>query len=193
MSTPHPDAHGELIRPNSDAEWEAIVDRFGGHVLSRNPLRQVFRVVRANGCQSVVVENRYVDIDWRSDYSTFWSQRFVDRPAFTRRLHFFADESREDDLHLIPESARYLGYSVIRPVEFGTVGRTMVAPPPAIQAAGHEREAALTTATDRVTLFGNRLAIRAAPFCQQDTELLRCAHAAAWVCHYLAARPRTRL
>ncbi len=36
-------------------------------------------------------------------------------------------------------------------------------------------------------MWGNELEVRAAPFCEQDVEYLRCAHAAAWVCHYYAA------
>jgi hypothetical protein len=52
------------------------------------------------------------------------------------------------------------------------------------------RRAMLAEVNDKVSLFGTRLSIRGAPFCQQDTEYLRCAHAAAWMCHYPAALNR---
>src|SRR5947207_14263938 len=84
-----------------------------------------------------------------------------------------------------------MGYTVVRPIPSGPVGRSMIAPPKAL------RDATLTLAKDEVTLYGNRLTIEAAPFCQQDGDFLRCAHASAWMCHYsaarrgLVARPRT--
>lgn len=54
----------------------------------------------------------------------------------------------------------------------------MVAPPPSL--AGSVQ----TIASDRVSLFGASLKVRGSPFYQQDGEFIRCAHAAAWVCHY---------
>jgi hypothetical protein len=63
----------------------------------------------------------------------------------------------------------------------GRVGRTVLAPPPRLA------DATLTLATDRVSLFGAPLDVTGAPFLEQDGEYLRCAHAAAWVCHYHGA------
>jgi hypothetical protein len=39
---------------------------------------------------------------------------------------------------------------------------------------------------DEVSLFGNKLRVKGAPFMEQDGEFLRCAHAAIWGCHYSA-------
>lgn len=141
---------------------------------------EIFKAVRAGGCRTVIVENRYVDGDFRSEFSAFWSRRFDGVPAFARRLHFFTTEIRDNELHALPDNSGYLGYAVIRPIEQGPVGRTVIAPPP------EQRDATLALATDEITLFGNRLAVEGAPFCQQDGEYFRCAHAAAWMCHYSA-------
>jgi hypothetical protein len=67
-------------------------------------------------------------------------------------------------------------------VPYGRVGRTVLRPPTELRAA------TLATITDEVSLFGNPLTVKGVPFCEQDSEFLRCAHAAAWICHYTAAR-----
>lgn len=58
----------------------------------------------------------------------------------------------------------------------------MLVPPPGLT------DAVRTEVTEQVTFFGQGLSIRAVPFVQQDSQLGRCAHAAAWVCHYTAHR-----
>ena len=76
-------------------------------------------------------ENRYVDPDYRSEYSAFWSQRFPTRPAFGRRLHFFRRLIRDEQLaSLDPNTAGFVGYSTLKPITPGRVGRTVLAPPP---------------------------------------------------------------
>jgi hypothetical protein len=176
------DLHGWVIKPKDEAEWQKLARDYGGCPAPR-PFDQVIAVVRAGGCRTVVVENRYVDIDYRSEYSNFWSLKFDGQSPFTRRLHFFADDIDEGRLHDLPAEPGYLGYSVIRPVEYGRVGRTVLQPPPDLR-----RDATLTTISDKVSLFGNDLTVTGVPFCEQDAEYLRCAHAAAWICHYVAHR-----
>src|SRR5947207_2143712 len=112
-----PDTHGWIIRPKSNDDWDALVAEYGSQ--HSVPLAKTIETVRANGCRTVVVENRYVDPDYRSDYSAFWSRRFDGIPAFARRLHFFNADVAEDELHRLPPDATYLGYSVIRPLPFG--------------------------------------------------------------------------
>jgi hypothetical protein len=175
-----PDTHGWVHQPRSATDWDAILAEYGA--TARDPLGAVLSVVRRNHCRTVIVENRYVDPDYRSEYSAFWSPRFLDRPAFARRLHFFRRRIDQAEVHRLPTNHGYLGYSTLRPISPGRVGRTMVAPPDRLL-----RKATLTLATDTVSLWGNELRVSAAPFCEQDGEFLRCAHAAAWMCHYYAA------
>ena len=175
-----PDTHGWVLHPATDADWDKLRDFYGEP--ADGPLDNVFKAARANRCRTVVVENRYVDPDYRSEYSAFWSHRFPDRPAFARRLHFFRRTLAEADIHRLPAKPGYLGYSTLRPISPGRVGRTMVAPPDRLLS-----KATLTLTTDEVSLWGNRLQVTAAPFAEQDREYLRCSHAAAWMCHYYAA------
>lgn len=179
-----PDTHGWVRHPISDDDWDELAADYGGDVAVSAPFKRIVEVVRENGCETVVVENRYVDLDYRSEYAAFWAHRFRSPPPFTRRLHFFATVLNDDQLHALPKEAAeaYLGYVVCRPVPLGAVGRTVLRPPASM-------EPSVTTAVeDEVTLFGKRLTVRGAPFCQQDTEFIRCAHAAAWMCHYTAFR-----
>lgn len=174
-----PTSHGDVLHPKSDTDWEALVNAYARR---DTPFAQVLAVVRESGCQTIVVEHRYIDLDFRSEHSAFWSMRFEVPAPFTRRLHFFKSVVLDTDLHALSDTAGYLGYSVLRPVEMGRVGRTVVAPPPRLDGA------TLTLIDEKVSLFGNDLSVSGVPFCEQDGEYLRCAHAAAWICHYVAVR-----
>lgn len=163
-----------------DESWDALQATYAP---GDGPFAAVLAVARENGCKTVVVEHRYIDRDFRSEHTAFWSLRFQVPPPFTRRLHFFKQRIRLSQLHDLTPSARrsYLGYSVLRPFVPGRVGRTVVAPPPRVA------DATLTLIRDSVSFFGNDLEVEGVPFCEQDREYLRCAHAAAWCCHYVAA------
>lgn len=180
-----PDRAYWLATPETDHDWETLVAEYGGY--RPGPLRQIIRAVRASRCATVLVENRYVDADYRSDFSAFWSLRFEPGTSFTRRLHFFRARLGDDDVHRLPDEHGYLGYAIIRPVPYGAVGRAVIAPPPELGAYG----ANIATVNDEVSVFGSDLRVVGAPFCQQDREFLRCAHAAAWVIAYSAYRRRS--
>lgn len=173
-----PDRYGWVHAPASDADWQTLLARYRAGASS--PLARVFDVAKAHRCRTVIEENRYVDADYRSEYSAFWSQRFPDRSAFSRRLHFFRKRIPEGKIDRLPDDPGYLGYSTLRPLETGRVGRTVLAPPRRFD------RARMALATDTVSLFGRSLSVRGAPFAEQDGDYLRCAHAAAWMCHYHA-------
>lgn len=175
-----PDTHGWVYKPKDAKDWASLPADVGG-----GPgFAAVADVARRNRCRTVVVENRYVDADYRSDFSSFWSKRFDSLAPFARRVHFFRADLRPDLLHRLPKRHGYLGYSVLRPGPHpdGHIGRTVLAPPPRL------RGATLALIDDEVSLFGNLLKVRGAPFVEQDGEFLRCAHAAIWGCHYTAVK-----
>jgi nitroreductase len=171
---------GELRLVADDADWAQLIEDYAG--LNDLPLTRCLEVARANGATSVVVETRYIDIDYRSEYSAFFARAFASHPDSARRLHFFRAPLAREQLWLLPSDAGYLGYVVIRPSPLGQIGRSMLAAPPGLDGA------VMTAVDDVVTLFGQELTVRGAPFMQQDTQLGRCAHAAAWMCHYSAFR-----
>jgi len=163
-----------------DAEWQTLAARYP----SRNgePLRRCLEVARSNGALSVVIETRYMDPDYRSEYAALYARTFASQPDTAVRLHFFKAPLAADQLWQLPLDHGYLGYLIIRPTELGRVGRSMLVPPPGLE------DAALTAVDERVHFFGQTLSVRGVPFMQQDAQLDRCAHAAAWVCHYSAFR-----
>lgn len=172
----HPD-------PEANSHWSSLAEVIGADATeeSMGPVKAVLACVRARACACIVVERKYVDPDFRSDYSAFWSRRFADRGWSTVRLHFFSSRFGAESLtRLDPTTVGYLGYMVVRPTALGCVGRTVIAPTPIAA------RARLTYVVDRVNLFGNQLKVVGVPFCQQDGEMLRCAHVAAWICHYVA-------
>lgn len=168
--------------PECDELWNRLAEHFLVDTPDKRtgPFRRVLHVARLGGCRTVVVEERYLDPDYRSEFAAFWSKRFEERESRAKRLHFFADELGADDLHDLKGDHGYLGYSVFRPTPLGPVGRTVLKRPPKLDGAF------LTQVHDRPSLFGNRLDIVGVPFQQQDGELLICAHTAAWLCHYVA-------
>jgi hypothetical protein len=168
-----------VFHPANDAEWDAAISRYTASINDR-PLRRCVEVARANGATTLVVETRYLDLDYRSEFSTYYSKQFADVPDSARRLHFFADQLDETRLWEVPGDATYLGYVVARPAYTGVVSRAMLRPPPDIAPLVR------TAVTETVHFFGQPLKISGVPFAQQDAQLGACAHAAAWVCHYSA-------
>lgn len=170
------------LDPESKADRHALVRHLlpaGVRESARRPLEQVVAVAQECGCRCIVVEERYIDPDYRSEYSAFWSRRFEDREALARRLHFFREPLNPEAL----DEARaesYIGYSVLRPAELGPVGRTVLSAPPRLSGAR------LTVVNEQPSFFGTALPVRDVPFCQQDGEFLACAHTVAWLCHYVA-------
>jgi hypothetical protein len=149
--------------------------------LADEPLKRCLDVVR-DRAKSAVVETRYVDYDYRSEYSTFYSRAFASIPDTAQRVHFFSERVVADQLWTLPEEPGYLGYLVIRPDVPGVVGRTVLVPPREME------KAVRTSVTEPVMFFGQELTVTGVPFIQQDARLDRCAHAAVWVCHYTAFR-----
>jgi hypothetical protein len=169
----------EVFHPVTDAEWEEALGRYLGS-LNDLPLRRCVEVVRALGALTVVVETRYLDLDYRSEFSAYYSRQFADIPDSAHRLHFFKKRLTPASLARRARQSGYLGYVVIRPSSTGLVSRALLPPPPDV------KDAVRTSVTEKVSFFGQTLDITGVPFAQQDAQLGACAHAAAWMCHYSA-------
>lgn len=169
----------EVFHPATDAEWDAAISRYLG---SRNdrPLRRCVNVARTLGAKTIVVETRYLDPDYRSEFSAYYSKQFADVPDSTHRLHFFSKILTKRTMWRTATSVDYLGYVVIRPATTGLVSRAMLPPPPELQSAVR------TSVTETVNFFGQDLDVTGVPFAQQDAQIGACAQAAAWSCHYSA-------
>src|SRR4051794_29028622 len=137
-----------LIVPLSDdADWDGLTARYGA-TLNDVPLKRCIQVARANGARTVVIETRYVDPDYRSEYTAFYSRLHRPPPAFAHRLHFFST-SVGLDLAALPSDHGYIGYVSIRPLNTGAVSRAMLPPPPDVSGVR-------CSVTESVGLFGQR-------------------------------------
>ncbi len=164
--------------PSTPAEWRSALQPYFG--LNNLPVNRCLEVVLANNARTLVVERRYYDLDYRSEYSVYFSRLHVEVPPSTHRLHFFGAHITLDQVGRLPSNPDYIGYMVMRPTVQAPVSRAMLRPPPEIEAAIR------TKVEEHVSFFGDTLAVKGFPFTQQDTQLCVCAHAAAWVCHYAA-------
>lgn len=171
----------EVVRLESQNDWDSLLRRYSPNLLIR-PFERCLEVARAGLAKTVVIETRYLDLDYRSEFSSFFSKTFGEIPDTAHRLHFFKGTVGANQLAALPEETRvgYLGYVVIRPSPLGRVGRSVLVPPP------ESSDFVQTRVVDRVNLFGQILRVFGVPFAQQDTQFGRCAHVAAWVCHYTA-------
>lgn len=170
---------GEVHHPTTDSEWDAALSRYLGS-LNDAPLRRCVEVARSLGAVTLVVETRYLDIDYRSEFSAYYSRQFADVPDSAHRLHFFGKRLTSDSLWQLPDKHDYVGYVVVRPASTGLVSRALLPPPPDLAAAVR------TSVIERVNFFGQDLQVCGVPFAQQDAQLGACAQAAAWMCHFTA-------
>lgn len=141
--------------------------------------------VKALGGKYAVLEQPYIDKDYSADYQTFYASAFRSYPRHTVRIHIFADnvgaslksvsQSEAQDKQL---NSAYLGFIVVRPLQQGPIGRTVLKFPSAPH--GHcIRPAA--RAKFPVHLLGKELLASGAPFIQQDHKIGACAQAAIWM------------
>jgi hypothetical protein len=163
-----------VVDVSSDAGWAYLADEYTRGYDSPQ-FERIIDLMRGQGAASVVVEHRYIDMDYRSEHSRFYGTTFRRYPSVTHRLHFFAQSVATDLSNLGNLRAEYLGYSVMRPLSLSPVGRTMIGPPQEL-AAG-----VVTLVEERVHLFGHEFSISGVPFISQDAQYLRCAHAAQWM------------
>ncbi len=169
----------EVVYLADDRDWKTFERRLSNN--RPKPWRRCLEVARAGGAQTAVVETRYIDADYRAEYSEHYSKTFAATPDSARRVHFFTKKLDPATLWRLPDNAGYLGFVVLRPSNIGQVGRTMLRPPPDLA------HAVTCTVRAEVTFFGQRIYVEAVPFVQQDYQVGRCAQAAAWMCHYSAA------
>lgn len=167
------DEPGLVIDVTAPDGWDQIRHRYTSHADA--PLERIVEIARAHGVESVIVENRYVDSDWRSEHAHFYGTTFRRYPSVAHRLHFFAAKVAADFSNLEAERQAYRGYSVMRPLSGSPVGRTMIQAPPELNAA------TVVAGTEHINLFGFDLAVTAMPFISQDAQYLRCAHASIWM------------
>jgi hypothetical protein len=154
--------------------WDRIRRQYA-HKESERPLARILEIAENHGVVSILVERRYIDADWRSQLARFYNGTLRRFPSVCHRMHFFTQPVPADLAGLDKLQNHYRGYTVLRPFPIAPVGRTMIQPPAELT------DAVRCEHTEQIDVFGYPLSITSMPFISQDTQLLRCAHAAVWM------------
>ena len=145
------------------------------------------------GCQTVIVENHYIDRVFMHDDAVYYVRSLRSYPNFTKRVHFFRQPFDHTDWHeMVDQAGRgehsviqqdlqdgYLGFSVIRPLPDSPIGRTVL---PAIspRAPSETVSSFATIRRHNVHLAGFSLHVDGVPFQSQDQGVSACATTALW-------------
>lgn len=130
-----------------------------------------------DNAKTAIIEKRYIDKDYRDTFSNFYSKKLTCYPSTTYRIHFFSSLIPVDDLYSLEKYASdYIGFTVIRPTQVNSIGRTLFNPSQITKLQG------LVCHTPyKSHLFGAELVINGFPYISQDTDVTICAHAATWM------------
>lgn len=159
----------------------------------------VHQEVEALGCQSVAIENHYIDRDYIEEHSHFYSKSLYPYDNWCRRVHFFSLNETQLKAELSQVRAighqngeneyrrkcrefsdeHYLGFSVIKPLSGSPVGRTVLKCPK-LAVPGDKRWQFDCIRSYKVHLAGIELTINGLAFQQQDVGVSACATTALW-------------
>jgi hypothetical protein len=175
---------------------EAIIDE--NHSIdsaNKSHLKYLYEYLDDIKCNTIVVEDPYIDGDYLDDYSTYYVKCFKRYKRKCKRIHFFAHGFTEDDLltyirqgnngilnkDIIQE--HYLGFTVIRPLPSALIGRTILSPYPSDQG----RRNFPCTKEYKLNFLGSEIGINSLAFQEQDKVLAACATTALWSALHMTA------
>lgn len=170
----------------TDPDWAGLADRLGG--AGNRVVQSVIRHLITVGVTSYLIETRYIDRDYSSDYRRFYAQTFRTYDRHCSRVHFFAEDVGDilgkptwsERVAALQYTSRrsYRGFCVVRPLPGAPIGRTVLH-------AGGPAEAGLDSvitcrANVRANLLGAELDVTGTSFMQQDARVGACAQVAIW-------------
>ncbi len=168
----------EIIALPDELAWGALLDKLGRKRSRVSVLASVLEYCRSVlDAKCVVLEQDYVDRDYRDEFSNIYSKCFRSYGDRAVRVHFF-DRVLEGLDEVVDGDPAYLGFAVLRPVEVGVVGRTVLVPPDGKLGI---RSYTLCCARFEVHLYGRTLSVEGVPFIEQDRMSMSCAQASIWM------------
>lgn len=126
---------------------------------------------------TIVIEYYYVDRVYRDSYYTHYSGKHFEYSRYCKRIFIFEGNiTSEHDCEIssIPTDVLeklFIGYVVLRPLEVGKIGRTLLNP----AYFNESKDAYIRYAEYDATMFGKRLKVKAFPYSMQDEETTSCA------------------
>ena len=172
---------------DSPEEWSGLESLLGGGGFEA--VASIIQHLKELGAKSYIVEEKYIDRDYSSDYSHFYARTFRHHDQHCKRVHFFSDDAiriyqgalSSEILEQLRDLAAksYCGFCVLRPLPNAPIGRTVLK---GEIAQGNKAEPTLTCrANYNANLLGIDLRVTGSPFLQQDSRVGACAQAAIWV------------
>lgn len=135
------------------------------------------------GLHTILAEDQYIDADYRNEFSYLYSKTFKNYSSYCIRLHFFqkaiSDIEEIEKPGSVTNSLGYLGYTVVRPVDVGKVGRTIITYQN--NKFDPELDYVLCTASFNSHIFGKEFEIKGSPFIKQESMVMTCAQASIWM------------
>jgi hypothetical protein len=151
--------------------------------------RYLVRYLKEIGASKFVVEEKYIDRDYLTDYSKFYAKSHEEFGRFATRLHFFKGLSSEKDvMGLIDKKAieplqkNYLGFVVVKPIKDGDgnlklIGRTLLKTYDKVDGTDKRK---FIQQTYVASLYGIPLSVDSLAFQAQDNGVSACATIALW-------------
>jgi len=103
----------------SSRSWDSLLRQLlksGAPAVRSNllPAQQMFKLLGRGGCKSVIIEDPYLDEDYRMCHARLHHLAQAALSKYCKRLHFFSDEVAVSDLRSISDDLRerYMGMSV---------------------------------------------------------------------------------
>ena len=175
---------------HSEEDWyqlEHVLSGGNQNSNSAHVVQGVIRHLKNINVESYLIEEKYIDRDYSSDYRYFYAQTFRTYGRHCKRIHFFA--ANIETLEELEWSARfealrenyktsYCGFCVVRPLPESPIGRTVLQ---AKGVTGSGLESVVTCrAKIRAHLFGADLDVTGTSFMQQDARVGACAQISIW-------------
>ena len=200
---PYPSTKIDVL--STDIAFQTLYVRPSGIPPDPWPLPQVEYLqvyLKEIGCQTVVVENHYIDRVFMHDDMVYYVRNLRSYPNFTKRVHFFKQQFDHTQWHKMIDQAGkgkhseieqklqagYLGFSVVRPLLDSPIGRTVL-PVPLSSTSNNTRSSFTTIRSHNVHLTGFSLHVKGVPFQSQDQGVSACATTALWsALDYVAVR-----
>lgn len=159
------------IKDNVDSEEE---------LQERNSYRILYYLLEKISVFTVVVEDKYVERVYRDSYYMYFSGKHAQYNRFCKRLFLFQGNILEGielvgyafpdmDTELLQE--RFIGTVVIRPLQEGKIGRSLINP----YFITDTENTYLRYTEYSASIFGKQLKIKAFPYSMQDGETTTCA------------------
>lgn len=137
---------------------------------------------------TLVLEQYYVDKVYRDMYYRYYSSKHFTYNRNCKRLSIFEGNMTKEEIYAKYEKNElennFIGTIVIRPLEIGEIGRTILNP-----FKLQLQPLYIRTTTFEVEVLGMLLMTEAFPFSEQDAEIMTCAETTIWaIAEYYGTR-----